>query len=130
MGQFDFIIKSKFDKDAEILHFGTRKVKGTLSVFRYIDKDTKQYVTYIPSLDISGYGETTDKAEETLSFSLSEFFDYIISLPIKRREAELLQLGWKKNRIRNKDFSKTKVETDLSQFNAEANSIEQLSLVA
>jgi hypothetical protein len=39
---------------------------------KYIDKDTRQYVIYIPSLEISGYGATEAKAMEMVEFSLKD----------------------------------------------------------
>ena len=72
-------------------------IKGNIGAFKFIDKDTKQYVMYIPSLEISGYGDTEDKAREMLKFSLDDFSKYLVSLPFEQINEELVKLGWADN---------------------------------
>ena len=47
-------------------------INGFMTVFKFQDKDTNQFISYCPSFDLSGYGETEDKAVEMLKFSVSE----------------------------------------------------------
>ncbi len=85
-------------------------VTARLTIAEYIDKDTKQYVLYIPSLELTGYGETLEKADQMIKFSLDNFFDNLCSLPTKKAELILRDLGWKHNTIKHKDYSKTYVD--------------------
>ena len=67
-----------------------------------------------------------------LKFSISELFDYIINLSFKQIEIELRKYGWKKNRILQKQYSKSFVDIngDLQNLNAEEGTIERFELHA
>jgi len=105
---------------------------GHLTLFKFIDRDTKQTVVYTPSFDISGYGETMEKALEMLKFSIDDLFENLSSLSINKLREELAKYGWKKDALRNKEFSKAFVDIDgsLKNFNAVDDKVERLSLVA
>lgn len=107
-------------------------INGGLSIFRFKDKDTHQFIYYCPSLDLSGYGESKEKAFAMLKFSISDLFDHILHLSLKQIEVELRDFGWKKNRIFQKQYSKSYVDIDgvLQNFNAEEGSIERFELHA
>lgn len=109
---------------------GAVTIKGRLAKFR--DKDTRQMILYIPSLDISGYGATLRKAQEMLRFSVSEYFQYLIKLSKKHLEAELVGLGWKQILYGHKEYSKAFVNSDgeLKSFNAVADEVELLTVEA
>ena len=53
-------------------------VGGYVDAYKYIDKETRQYVIYIPSLEISGYGATEGKAMEMVEFSLKDYAEYLL----------------------------------------------------
>jgi hypothetical protein len=108
------------------------QIKGFLNVYRYRDKDTRQIVLYIPSLEISGYGADATKADEMLMFSLKEFFHYLGRLSPKELHKELAQLKWKQNPMKHKDYSNPaeNVKGQLDALNAVGNQIEKLTLVA
>lgn len=95
-------------------------IHGQVQKIFYRDKDTRQFVIYIPSLGITGYGGTIKKADEMVKFSINDFFGYLLNLSIKNMEEELQELGWKKNQIHHKEYSKTVVSIDgeLKNFNA------------
>ena len=107
------------------------KIKACLSVLAFVDNDTKQYIAYIPSLHISGYGATEQKAMEMLKYSLDNFGNYIASLPADKVSLELASYGWEKT-IFNKEYSRKFAAGDstLSGYNAENNKIEHLTLQA
>jgi hypothetical protein len=65
-----------------------KKTKKHLIEF-YKDRDTRQFVYYIPSLELSGYGNTEEKAFKMLKFSLEDLFANLIELWPKQRKAEL-----------------------------------------
>lgn len=126
------ISHKKIDKEYLHIDIGKRKkrIQFALSTFRYRDKDTRQLVLYIPSLDISSYGATKEKVQEMLEFSLNDYCKYLCSLPSKKIDAELTSLGWKHHRLRNKEYSKVYVDGDgeLRNFNAVADKVERLTL--
>jgi hypothetical protein len=113
------------------LHIGKNGIKLVLFVYHFIDKDTKQYVAYSPTLDISGYGSTEERAQEMMKFSIKDFAIYLNNLSTRDREKELFSLGWKKDKFKNKDFSKVYVDSngDLKDFNAEEGSIKKHELL-
>ena len=108
------------------------RINGYISVLKFVDKDTKQFMIFCPSLDITGYGATGKKAIEMLKFSILEYFEYLIKLPSKQIESELNKLGWKQNRLRHKQYSKAYVDIngELQNFNAVDNKVERLTLHA
>ena len=118
----------------DILHIDAhiKKIKAEVSLFKFRDKDTRQIVLYIPSLQLTGYGSTESKAQEMINFSLNDYFYYLKDLSPKQRETELFDLGWKKNKLKNKEFSQAYVDFSgqLKNFNAVADQIERLTVSA
>lgn len=107
------------------------RVYFSLAALRFRDKDTRQIVIYIPSLELTGYGATEEKAEEMINFSLQDYFEYLVSLSSKKISSELEKSGWKHDALKNKEFSKAYVDEtgELKNFNAVANSVERLTLI-
>jgi hypothetical protein len=114
------------------LRIANSKVTGSIAVFKFIDKDTRQMVLYVPCLEVTSYGANEDKAWEMLKFSIDDYFEHLISLPRKKREVELNELGWTQDLFRNKEFSKAyiNINGELQNFNAVANEIELLTIEA
>ena len=102
------------------------KITAETIIVKYIDKSTKQYVFYIPALDISAYGETATKAQKMLEFSVEDFFKHLIHLSPKEAETELRNLGWMHDKLKNKEFSRSYVDVsgELKNF-AVGNKVEQ-----
>jgi len=115
----------------ESLKVNVKKGKIALQVngVHFIDKDTKQVVIYIPSLDISSYGETKEKAEEMIKDSFDFFCRHLISLSMAEMNSLLSTLGWSKGFFA-KQFSKLFVDENgnLQNFNAENNHVERFAL--
>ena len=113
------------------INLGNGKITAYLHAIKFIDNDTKQFIAVIPSLEVSGYGETDKKAMEMLKSSLDSFGNYITTLSPDNVKKELAKLGWQKTMF-HKDFSKAYVDINgqLQNFNAENNKIEQLTLQA
>ena len=109
-----------------------KKANCELTIFKYRDKDTRQIVLYIPSLEVTGYGSTEEKAQEMIKFSIDDFFHTLCTLSSKKIETELSKLGWKHHSLKNKEYSKVYVDGDgeLKNFNAVADKVERLTLVA
>lgn len=133
MGFFtDFKINTKkIDHDSLRIDLNKGRIGGNLSGFKFTEKDTKQSVIYIPSLELSGYGDNFDKANEMLRFSMQEFFDFLFNLPSNKIQIELSKLGWKKG-IFNKEFSRAYIDVtgEIKNLNAEDNKVERITLTA
>lgn len=101
-------------------------VSGVIRSVKFRDQDTRQMVIYIPSLDVSGYGATTSKALEMVTFCAKDLFDFWATLSPKQLSAELKTLGWGQDKYFHKKFSKIFVDTegDLKNFNAVADEVE------
>jgi hypothetical protein len=114
------------------IHHNRGKVNGKLSIFKFTDKDTKQLVLFAPSLNISSYGETQDKAYEMIKSSIIDLFDHFVTLSKKELEKQLRELGWEKARLKNKEFSQMAVAIDgaLENLNAFEDKVERFALVA
>ncbi|MEO5997649.1 MAG: hypothetical protein ABIN89_12995 [Chitinophagaceae bacterium] len=83
MGNFTvFIVESLSESSLDTLRIDSKKgkVEGQFDTIKYVDKETMQIVVYIPSVEVSGYGETYEKAAEMLKFNLNEFFEYLTNL--------------------------------------------------
>lgn len=130
MDTIKFEIKDLHPEDKNTLHISNNGGSAGICVYNFIDKDTKQFVAYSPALDISGYGETEEKAQEMMKFAIEDYIKYLTNLSIKEREKELYNLGWKKDRLKNKDYSRLYVDIngDLKNFNAEEGSIKKQKL--
>ncbi len=126
------VVKKGEEKDT--LHIGANRsrIKGYINVFRMVDKDTQQIILFIPSIDMTSYGETHEKAEEMLNESLSFFFKHLLTLSPGKLAETLKELGWEKDKFRNKDFSKMSVDIkgNLKNFNIEEDKVERLALVS
>ena len=121
-------------KDHDSLHINSSKnrVTGFVTVYNFIDKDTKQSVLYAPSFDLSSYGDSNEKALIMLKASLADLFRNLLKMTKDELRSELTRLGWGKDKFRNKDFSNSSVGVDgnLENFNADENKVERFALVA
>ena len=108
----------------------TNATSAKVRTFSYVDKDTNQYVCVIPSLDVSGYGSTKDRAQEMLNFSVKELLTYFLDIDVVKMSKELETLGWHKNPLLKKEFSKAYIDGDgeLKGFNALGGNVERSSL--
>ena len=123
---------SKQKQEQNTLRVGPDGISGTMSVFKFRDRDTRQIIHYVPCLELTGYGSDETKSFEMLRFSIDNFFDHLMSLSPKKREKEFSDLGWKQNTLKNKEFSKLYVDIsgELKNFNAVADEVELLTLQA
>jgi len=131
---FELIKSTSEDKDE--LHINvTRKegmkIRSNLAGFKFFDRDTKQYIFFIPSLEISGYGETIEQATEMAKVCLDDLYEGFAKLSRKELASELTKMGWKKG-LFNKDFSKSYVDGlgELKNFNVELDKVERVTLTA
>lgn len=131
MQQGEFVLSNSLLIEETLrINRSAKNIKGRLAAFSWIDADTNQHVVYIPSLEITGYGENRNKAVEMLDFSVKEYLTSLIRLPKGQLEEELFKLNFKKNKFFNKEFSKAYVDLagELQNFNAVDNKVEKLTL--
>jgi len=107
-----------------------RRIRTCLAMYFFKDKDTGHFVTYIPSFDLSGYGDTREEAKEMIDFQLDELYEHLIKLSIGKIDVELAKMGWRKNKMHNKEYSPASIDMDgvLKNFNPVENSIEVSSV--
>ena len=123
MGTFsDFVSvgKSKSgDTDLIRINRRTGHIQSKLQMLKFVDKDTKQHICFIPAFQISGYGKTKAKALEMLKFSMDEYFTNLIHMTDKQMKQEMIQLGWHSDKFFKKEYSRAYVDQDgvLQDFN-------------
>ena len=68
------------------------------------------FLSYCPALSISGYGKTEYEAEEFIKHEMVIFCEDLVNMHSDERDHYLLSLGFKRERFRNKNFSKAYVD--------------------
>jgi predicted RNase H-like HicB family nuclease len=76
--------------------FGNKSVKLDLKVLFF--KEDEIHYAYMPSFDLTGYGNTEEEAKESLKIVLEEFLRYTLNK--NTLFIEMQRLGWK---IKNKN---------------------------
>lgn len=71
--------------------FGIKSVKVDLQVL-FFEEDNIHYA-YMPSFDLTGYGNTEEEAKESLTVVLDEFLRYTLNK--NTLFIEMQRLGWK-----------------------------------
>jgi hypothetical protein len=107
------------------------QIKFKARLLKYRDKDTRQIIYFIPSLQITSYGSDESKAKEMLDFSVDEYFEYIMGLKKADLDKELKSLGWRMVPYAKKQFSAEMFVTsegELEHYNAVADEVEHLTL--
>lgn len=97
----------------EKLQHETLRIKGeilTLEVTVVSAKDGEHFVSIIPSLMISGYGETEEEAFISLDENVETFCEDFLKLDLNDRQAELRKLGFSQVKYHRKNFSKLYVD--------------------
>ena len=106
MGRFKAFIQHE-SNEPEVLRIRKSKrvpktIRGRLVVFTL--NDNKFIVKLIPSLNISGYGETESEAESMLKEILGDYFESIIKLRKDKLIRELSRYGWELGPYSRKTF--------------------------
>jgi hypothetical protein len=134
MGVFNefTLSKKKFEQDSLHINMHTGKISAELNMYKYRDKDTRQIVFYVPSLELTSYGADEEKAIEMIRFSIDNYLEFLVTLSTKKLEAELLLLKWKRNFLKNKEYSTAYVDVSgkLKNLNAVGDKVERLTIVA
>lgn len=113
-------IKRRGQSPIEVIRInqGKRRVYTRLTHYVYRDIETRQIIVYIPSIEVSAYGQTREKAFEMLKYSMEQFYEYILNLSLRDLNLELKKFGFTRNKIQTKEFSKAYVDKsgELKQF--------------
>jgi hypothetical protein len=83
-------------------------------------KEGDSHIIYLPSLQISSYGDSIQEANEMMKISLNEFSDNLLELSENKIHSILKQLGWEKTRFFNKrlvNLSETTFDDIKKEFN-------------
>lgn len=83
-----------------------------VSVSVYIFKENDTYIAYCPSLDLSGYDTTIEKAKIDFEFMLSDYMKTQIQNGTLNED--LTNHGWKAGNTKTALYSEPKVEEMLS----------------
>lgn len=87
----------------ETLKVNRQGVSGFLKTFTGLQGDI--YVSLIPALHVSGYGDSEAEALEALQENLNTLFDDLFRLSEVERHREIKELGWTQNAIFKKRFN-------------------------
>lgn len=95
-------------------------------------KEYNSYVLYAPTLNLSGYGNTKDEANDMLKESFEDFAKHFLSLTSSEKENHLFSYGFSKEKFKTKNFSKAYIDTDgeLQNLTLEDKTCQLTNLVA
>lgn len=96
---------SRPESDKLHLNFGARKrASGTLTVHKF--QDNGHFVAYMPSLNLSAYGESEKEAcDRLVKEVLDDFFGSLWELSPEQANGELEKLGWTRSKLFKKRFT-------------------------
>ena len=85
------------------IDFSHRKAKGKITVLYFLDNGI--HVAFVPSLNLSAYGDSPKEATDMLfGVVMDDFMSNLTDLGIDGATNELKKLGWKSNRFFKKKF--------------------------
>ena len=105
MADFQFSInpKPKIENDYLIIRPRENRIKMSIRVYRIKDHD--YIIQYIPSLNLSGYGDSEEDALKMLKEVVRDYCENLVDLKPEMQEAELSKYGFKRERWKRKQFT-------------------------
>lgn len=91
----------------------TLRIKGGVLIIEATvisGKDGEHFVSILPSLMISGYGNTDKEAMDSLDENMETFCEDFMKLNSEQRKSELIKLGFSQLPYHSKNFSKLFVD--------------------
>ena len=82
------------NRQEEFLKLDLKKKDAHAGCRSLIFRAGGQYVVFLPSLNLTSYGETEQEAVEMLQVVLKDYFDNLLMLPEQQVMKELKQYGW------------------------------------
>lgn len=89
-------------QEQEVLRIGSSSIELQ---FRYFQGKSDGYIIfYVPSLKVTGYGNSDEEAIKSLKVGLDAFCEDVYDMKPKERKDYLVELGWNQHRRKNKKF--------------------------
>lgn len=95
-----------------------RRINAELHAVAFMDGE--YHIIYIPSLNLSAYGDTPEEAKEMMNESLKVFSEDLLECSSAELDNMLADLGWQKEKFFPKkrvNLSQTTFEDIKKQFN-------------
>jgi hypothetical protein len=92
----------KKQKDDLKIDFRKKEVYATLTVAQF--QDHEHFVIYVPSLQITAYGDNLNEAFEMFKVEWEELCRALLSLPEYQAVSELEKYGWIREKLLKKKF--------------------------
>lgn len=83
---------------------GKTTIIGQVLVFSFKDNDTGMDMTFIPSLNISGYGDVFNKANDMINCTMREYLSELVKHSLMDIKLELFKSGWSSGIIHTEVF--------------------------
>jgi hypothetical protein len=84
--------------------------KIRINVITASGKDGEHFIVVTPSLLVSGYGNTSEEAQQSFKHNMVLFCKDLLALNHDVRDAELRKLGFVQEKLATKNFSKAYVD--------------------
>lgn len=106
------------NKESLKINVKQRKFNAELQAIAFMDGNS--HIIYIPSLELSAYGESFEEAHEMMKENLHVFSEDMFECSDQEVDAILSELGWKKEKFfpkRRINLSNTTFKDIKKQFN-------------
>jgi predicted RNase H-like HicB family nuclease len=114
----------------ETLNITKTRIKGKVSAVGF--NEGNSHIIYVPSLQLSSYGDTIKEARKMIKIVLQQFSKDILTLNEDKIQSVLADLGWERNQYFKKrmvNLSETTFEDIKKQFNLpDETEVEQMSI--
>jgi hypothetical protein len=100
--------KGEFENRVEFVRVNGGKI--SIGAVQISGKEGDHYINLLPSLFISGYGSTPQESQKSLKHNIDLFCEDLLNLSRHEIEKQLLKLGYKKEILKNKNFSKVFID--------------------
>lgn len=90
----------KLKKELILIDFKSKTFRAKLNAISFVDNEFQ--MVYIPSLNISGYGETIQEAKEMADEVMKDFSTRLLEQPESKALIVLNKYGWQRERVLKK----------------------------
>lgn len=100
------------------IDYAGRRLHAKLKAVTF--KEEEYIIVYVPSLRISGYGDTMEEAMDLAKATFEDFCENLFSQPEHKVVSVLKELGWKQDKFlkkRMRNLSETTFEDIKREFN-------------
>lgn len=82
-----------------------KSLKGNFNSIEFVDHGS--YIVFLPSLNLSSYGDTPQEAQQMMETSLKDWVENMMSLKSEEVITELKKHGWQQSPFFPKQLSRT-----------------------